>query len=483
MPRSIVDTSCVLAREWRQGIRPAVLTAILMPYSMTCLAVDPAACHQSGIEPDSARVISILEREIPRLMVEAVIPGLSIAWMRDGALVWHRSFGVANTETKEPVVAETLFEGASTGKPVFAYAVLKLVERGELDLDTPLVHYAPLSYLGDIWSGYDIEDERMLLVTTRMVLSHSAGFPNWPGERQEILFEPGERWNYSGSGYVTLGEVVKKITGLPLDEFVQREVFDPLGMTSSRFVWSSELEGRVAHRHTGVGGSRTPHQYLEPMAAGSLYTNARDYALFLLAIVNRTDLPAGIVTEMLTPQIQVAPEDGGNVYWGLGVALNETNLGPSLWHWGDNEDTKAYFELLIKQRSGLVYFANSRNGLSIAAALLDLALGLRGVGASREPLFTRTSNSAAIRLFRAYASGGKRGALDLIDSPPEGGQLTDALTAEDLVDLTREAMRSGDREGALAIAKRAADAFPTSEQVRAILSEIVALPERPTQLQ
>lgn len=335
--------------------------------------------------PDTAR----LEKEIPRLMEGASVPGLSIALIHEGKLAWHRSFGVKNAETGEPVTDETVFEAASTGKPVFAYAVLKLAERGRLDLDTPLVRYTPLSYLGRIWSGYEIDDERMLRVTARMVLTHSAGFPNWPGERQEILFEPGERWSYSGSGFVMLGEAVRKITGLSLDEVVRREVFEPLGMKDSRFVWSSELEGRVASRHTAEGRVRPAHRYREPMAAGSLYTHARDYAAFLLAIVNRTDLSGELVAEMLRPQIRVAPEEDGDVFWGLGVGLNRTERGTSIWHWGDNGDTKAYFEVLVEEKSGLVFFANGRNGLAIAAGLMELAIGHESPGVAKEPLHVK----------------------------------------------------------------------------------------------
>ena len=82
-----------------------------------------------------------LEEVIPRLMKEGYVPGLSIAVIRNGKLAWNYGFGVKNAETKEPVTEDTVFEAASLSKPVFAYAVLKLVDSGQLDLDTPLVKY------------------------------------------------------------------------------------------------------------------------------------------------------------------------------------------------------------------------------------------------------------------------------------------------------------------------------------------------------
>ena len=116
--------------------------------------------------------VSRLEQTIPHLMTEADIPGLSIAVIRDSKVMWTRGFGVTNSETKARVNDNTVFEAASLTKPVFAYAVLKLIDNGKLDLDTPLVKYLP--------GRYDVgDDPRLDQITARHVLSHTTGFPNW----------------------------------------------------------------------------------------------------------------------------------------------------------------------------------------------------------------------------------------------------------------------------------------------------------------
>ena len=92
-------------------------------------------------------IVTDLESLIPKRMEEAKVPGLSIALVRDAKLLWSRGFGVKSTATKEPVTAETVFSAQSLSKPVFAYAVLKLCEKGALDLDTPLTEYLPEPYL------------------------------------------------------------------------------------------------------------------------------------------------------------------------------------------------------------------------------------------------------------------------------------------------------------------------------------------------
>jgi CubicO group peptidase (beta-lactamase class C family) len=101
--------------------------------------------------------LDTLEGEIPVLMQDALIPGLSIAVIRDGALFWRDAFGLRSTETGEPLNKESIFEAASLSKPVFAYAVLRLVDRGELDLDKPLIDYAPESYVEENFLNREIQ--------------------------------------------------------------------------------------------------------------------------------------------------------------------------------------------------------------------------------------------------------------------------------------------------------------------------------------
>ena len=94
-------------------------------------------------------LVETLERELPGLLEQGNIPGLSIAVTLDGAVRWSGAFGVKSLETNEPVDAQTIFEAASLSKPVFAYAVFRLVERGGFDLDTPLAEYLPYERLID----------------------------------------------------------------------------------------------------------------------------------------------------------------------------------------------------------------------------------------------------------------------------------------------------------------------------------------------
>lgn len=115
-----------------------------------------------------------LERDIPELMKKDGVPGLAIAVIRAGKTALLHGFGLKEVKTGQPVTGETVFEAASLSKPVFTYAVLKLVEQGKLGLDVPLTTYLPKPFIGG--------DERLAKITARIVLSHRSGFPNWPAD-------------------------------------------------------------------------------------------------------------------------------------------------------------------------------------------------------------------------------------------------------------------------------------------------------------
>jgi CubicO group peptidase (beta-lactamase class C family) len=321
-----------------------------------------------------------LERDLPPLMKAADVPGLSIALVRDGKVAWVHAFGVRDAKTKAPVTDETIFEAASLSKPVFAYAVLKLVDLGQLDLDKPLNQYLA----GD----YDVgPDPRLSQITARRVLSHTTGFPNWRGgdPKLKIYFTPGEKFSYSGEGFVYLSKVVEYITGEKLNDFMKRMVFDPLGMTGSSYIWQDKYDSMKTSRHNTLG-EVSPQIKATPNAAASLHTTARDYARFIAAVLNGSGLKPETAKSMFTPQIRV-DEGGSNttarpadklsstIAWGLGVGLQTTGDGVSFWHWGDNGDAKAYFVAYPREKLGLVMFANGSNGLSFLPELVDEAIG------------------------------------------------------------------------------------------------------------
>ena len=229
-------------------------------------------------------IIDRLERNLPQWMKEGDVPGLSIALVRDGEIAWRHAFGVKNATTKEPVADGTVFEAASLSKPVFAYAIMKLVDSGKFDLDKPLNQYLP----GD----YDVgPDPRLGQITARRVLSHTTGFPNWRGESMlKIFFTPGEKFSYSGEGFVYLSKVIEHVTGEQFNDFMKRTVFDPLGMASSSYVWQPVYDTVKTSRHNTLGQPSGQNKPARANAAASLHTTAEDYGRFVAAILKGAGL-------------------------------------------------------------------------------------------------------------------------------------------------------------------------------------------------
>jgi CubicO group peptidase (beta-lactamase class C family) len=190
-------------------------------------------------EPVEA-VVADLERYIPEYMREENIPGVAIALIRDGEVVWTEGFGVANALTRQPVTPETLFEVASNSKVVTAYIALRLVDQGVLSLDEPLNAYLPEPWLP--------ASEYRDAITLRHVLSHSSGLGHGTTSR-ENLFAPGRGYSYSAVGFQYLQTVIEQVTGESLEQVAQELVYTPLGMSSSSFVNRVEFIPRTANGH------------------------------------------------------------------------------------------------------------------------------------------------------------------------------------------------------------------------------------------
>jgi len=313
---------------------------------------------------------------ISQLMQKDSIPGLSIALIRDNKLVYSQGYGLTRSDSTQRVSPATVFEAASLTKPVFAYAVLQLVEKGVLDLDKPLHEYLPYPDVA--------ADERYRKITARLVLSHRSGLPNWRRNRRSaeltMLRAPGERFGYSGEGFVYLQKVVEALTGKPINTFMEEQVLIPLGMTQSGFVWKPAFDAQTALPHEASGKVEAKGKPGQANMAYSLHTTAEDYARFLLAILTAKGLKAVIIDQMLSPQTQLPTRFSGDslspsLSWGLGFGLEKAGDTLYFWHWGDNGAFKCYVAASRARKEAVVYFTNSANGLRAIGPITRQVLG------------------------------------------------------------------------------------------------------------
>ncbi len=283
------------------------------------------------------------------------IPGVSVALIKEGQLIYHQTYGVSNSMSKAPVHENTLFEAASITKPVFAYVVHRLVEKGIIDLDKPLHKYLAFDELEG--------KEDYKLMTGRHVLQHLSGLPNWG---RELKNKPGTKYGYSGEGFEYLKRVVAKITGKEIEQVLKEELIDPLSLYNIHFSTNETLRKFASQGHyDGI-----PFVKELPKAAGmawSMQTEAKAFTKFALALLERKGLKPETYQEMMKMYNeyplrdgQVKPDypDG----MGQGIAIRSSAYGKVFGHSGNNGDFHCNFEVYDDLKMGYIIFTNANTG-------------------------------------------------------------------------------------------------------------------------
>lgn len=317
----------------------------------------------SGKEITTAEIDEFLKAQMDSMNIK----GISIAVINDGKVVYHRAFGlagIADACSLNMVNDQTLFQAASISKPVFAYFVMRMVDKGLLDLDTPLYKYLPYP---------DIEDDaRYKLITARMVLCHKTGFPNWRPDytgKLKLEFTPGTKYSYSGEGYMYLAKVIAHLTNTTLsnlDSVFQQEVCKPLNLKYAYFGLNDYV---IKHLARGYDGNQI-HEDIDFImnfnSAGGLCTEAMSYANFLIAIMNNKGLKKESMEEMLKAQVEI-PEDNnlrwdfGETEYSLGFGRKISTDGVNFTHTGNNWGFSSSFMFNKEKKFGYVFLTNSNS--------------------------------------------------------------------------------------------------------------------------
>jgi CubicO group peptidase (beta-lactamase class C family) len=325
-------------------------------------------------DPSGQSLESVNEQMITELLTATDVPGIASAIIRNGRLTCTMCRGVRDVLSPLLVDENTVFEAASLSKPVFAHAVLQLADQGVLSLDAPVADYLP---------GYMSTDMRASSITARHVLSHTTGLPNWRNDNFPLRphFPPGERFSYSGEGFLYLQKAVEALTGEKLHSLADRLVLGPVGMTGSSFVWDWRFEQNRAAPHDDFGRPAVAWKPGEGNAAATLQTTAADYAKFLLHVLAGARLRPETSDQWLRPQIEVRhakpqaldaeapPHVNTGVAWGLGWGL-EPGEG-TFFHWGNNGAFKAFTIGSVRSGDALVFFMNGASGLALMPEIVS----------------------------------------------------------------------------------------------------------------
>lgn len=213
------------------------------------------------------RYLNQLNAVLEEIVARWGIPGLGVGIVQEGEIVYAKGFGVQSLTTGVPVTPESIFCVASITKCFVATAVMQLAERGQIDLDTPLVHYLPY---------FQLDDARYLQITPRLILSHTSGMPDLDeDEYDELLYHPeyddgaaeryvrglghrkmiaapGERFAYSNIAYNVLGDLIAKVSGQSFEAYMKAQILLPAGMPASTLLLSEVAQDRLAVPHLRV---------------------------------------------------------------------------------------------------------------------------------------------------------------------------------------------------------------------------------------
>jgi len=294
------------------------------------------------------------------------IPGLSLLVVRNGKIVRAEGFGLANVELQVPAKPETVFQSGSVGKQFTATAIMMLVEEGKMGLDDPLTKYfadAPAS-----WKD----------VTVRELLSHTAGFGDYPKdfnfrkdwtedeelkliESIPLAYPPGTKWEYSNFGYVTLGILIHRVTGMFYGDFLQQRIFQPLGMQSTRIISEADIVPNRAAGYRLVKGELKNQEWVAPVvnttADGSLYFTILDLAKWDAALYTEKLLKRSSLDLMWTPvKLKNGQANKGN--YGFGWFIDQRNGHRCIHHDGAWQGFQTAIDRYVDDQLTVVALSN-----------------------------------------------------------------------------------------------------------------------------
>ncbi|MEM3874441.1 MAG: serine hydrolase [Candidatus Bathyarchaeia archaeon] len=348
-----------------------------------------------------------LEEFIFERLSKTHLPGLSLAIIQRGELAYTRGFGFRDLDYGLRATPETLYGVGSVTKSFTALSIMQLAEKGKLSLDDPVRKYIPLN----------LEPKGEKPVKIWHLLCHASGIPalayaegliryvtgaggKWVliasaedlftfmrDASQWALAEPGERWFYLNEGYVILGHIIEKVSGVSYDNYVRENILKPLGMDRSFFRREDvEADANVATPYI-ITRDGEPKKSVFPYgiyADGGLISNVIDLAHYIIMYLNRGKYNGNIlassksIKEMEEPRVKLPLQVFGGESYGYGLSIIPNFFGHKLvGHGGSVLVYTAYMGYIPEKRVGVALLANgsgyplSQMGLYALALLLD----------------------------------------------------------------------------------------------------------------
>ena len=374
-------------------------------------AVTSVAQSTTRVSIEDRAVERRIDRVVRQYMSAYKIPGVSLAVLRRGKIVLLKSYGLANVEHQVRVKPETIFQSGSIGKQFTAAAIMILVQDGKISLDDKISKY--LAEVPPAWKD----------ITVWHLLTHTSGLGDYPADidlrrdytEDEFLesfkkapldFVPGSKWNYSNVGYVTLGILIRKVTGKYYGDFLQERIFRPLDMRTARIISEADIVPNRAAGYRLVRGELKNQEWVSPStnstADGSLYVSILDLAKWDAALYTVNPLTQASRNAIWT---SARLSDGTTKGYGFGWHLANLHGHRIVLHGGAWQGFKSQIIRFLDSEVSIIFLANSweTRDFKLARALAatvypEFALPDVRVGQDAEPQVTSLMRRVLIQI-------------------------------------------------------------------------------------
>ena len=350
---------------------------------------------QAHSQEKSDRFKEQLEPIINQVIQQSRMPGFAIAVVEDQKVVYAAGFGVRRLGEKDPVTARSLFHMASVTKTFVATSIMQLWEQGKIDLDAPVAKYLPY---------FRLKDERYKLVTLRLMLSHISGMPDtndyeWDKPQYDdgaleryvkslandsLIADPGTKFQYSNIAFEVLGDVIAKVSGLSFEDYVKRNLLEPLGMTISTLLVKQADADLLTSPHVlghsyDVAVSKVfPYNRMHSPSS-TLYSSVLDMSRWAMANLNRGEFHGKRILKSSTYDLMWKP--AGEQFGQIGISwfLNKYKGFGLVTHSGGDTGFVSNLVLIPEKKIAVVMMSNydRANLRALTFAAMDVALGIK----------------------------------------------------------------------------------------------------------
>ncbi|MGB8129025.1 MAG: serine hydrolase domain-containing protein [Candidatus Angelobacter sp.] len=320
-----------------------------------------------------------MDEQVDRLATEEMVslhePSLALAIVNDGQLIFAKGYGMFDVENNVPASADTVYRIASVSKSLTATAAMRLVDEHRLELDAPVQKYCP-TFPKKQWP-----------ITVRNILTHQSGIRHYKNDDESIntrhytsinealtqnfakdplLFEPGTKFSYSSYGYIVLGCVMEGASSISYATYMQRSIFGPAGMISTRL---DDVFGIIRHRARGYTidkSGKLQNAILldisnKPPGSG-INSTARDLGLFMVALYGGKLVTPATWNQMITPAKTLDGKPTIYGYgWFVGGPISTYHGLRETGHGGDVQGFASVLYAIPEKKFAVVVLSNGEN--------------------------------------------------------------------------------------------------------------------------